>query len=294
MSLTFHIIGAGRVGQTLGHLWQQSGLLQLSHIVRRCNLESAPWTHRFTTAKIVTQISNLPAADVVLISTPDDAIESSAEALAACAWLSPQTLVCHCSGAKSRSALASLAAKGVQTASLHPVFAFADVDASIRTLAGHLVAIEAEPAQQAFMTQLAEALGLQPFYLDAAHKARYHAALSISANFLVTLAGFAEDVLAPLGLPQSQSRALVSGLMQQSFHNYQALGPKAALTGPIVRGDAATVASHLDALTPAETPLYQALGVATVGLAKAALSPEQAQTLLDLLAPPQAQTKKKQ
>ncbi|MBP6117396.1 MAG: DUF2520 domain-containing protein [Neisseriaceae bacterium] len=288
MSLTFHIIGAGRVGQTLAHLWQQSGQLQLSHILRRRNDDDAAWTHRFTTAKIVTQISDLPAADIILISTPDDVIETTAKALAACPWLTPQTLVCHCSGAKSRAALAPLAAKGVPTASLHPVFAFADVDTSIRTLAGHLAAIEAEPAQQPLLTRLAHALGLQPFYVDADHKARYHAALSISANYLMTLAHFAETVLAPLNLPQSQSRALVSGLMQQSFHNYQALGPKAALTGPIVRGDSATVAAHLQALTPQEIPLYQALGTATVALAAEKLSPEQAQALLSLLAPPQA------
>lgn len=285
MSLTFHIIGAGRVGQTLACLWQRSGRLQLSHIHRRGSTHHPDWLHRFTTAKIVTQISDLPAADIVLISTPDDFIESTAAALAQCAWIGPQTLVLHCSGAKSREALAPLAQQGAQTASLHPVFAFADVDTSIQTLPGHLAAIEAEPAQRALTASLAAALGLQPFFLAAEHKARYHAALSISANYLVTLAGFAEDVLAPLGLPNNQSRALVSGLMQQSFHNYQTLGPEAALTGPIVRGDRDTVATHLQALKPEEVQLYQALGIATVRLAQGRLSAKQTQALLSLLQP---------
>ncbi|MBP6562682.1 MAG: DUF2520 domain-containing protein [Neisseriaceae bacterium] len=285
MSLTFHIIGPGRVGQTLACLWQQSDWLKLSHIHCRDPHQAAAWTPRFTTAKIVTQISDLPAADIVLISTPDDAIESAAQALALCPWLTPQTLVLHCSGAKGREALAPLAQQGVATASLHPVFAFADVDTSIHTLAGHLAALDAEPEQLALLERLAQALGLKPFPLAPEYRARYHAALSISANYLVTLAGFAEDVLAPLGLSSTQNRALVGGLMQQSLLNHQRLGPQAALTGPIVRGDVDTVAAHVQALSPEETPLYQALGAATVRLAQGRLPPEQALQLLAILQP---------
>ncbi|ATD64210.1 DUF2520 domain-containing protein [Neisseria weixii] len=124
-------------------------------------------------------MSDLPPVDVVIIATPDNAIEATAERLAREVELSPQTLVLHLSGAKTIQVLQAVTAQGALAGSLHPVFAFANVEHSVAHLAGNLCAIEAEHAQAVeILQQLANALGLTAFVMPSEYKARYHAAMT--------------------------------------------------------------------------------------------------------------------
>lgn len=272
MKKIFHIVGAGRVGQTFASLLSRHPDWQLSHIVSRSLPQNAYG------AKVLKDIGGLPAADVIIIATPDNAIEAVAERLAHHAGLTRQTLVLHLSGAKTIQILQAVTACGALAGSLHPVFAFADVEYSVAHLAGNLCAVEAgEPHAVEILQQLAAALGLSAFMMPSEYKARYHAALSVASNFSVTLAAFAQSLLAPLALPENLSRRLVGSLMRQSIDNLGKLPPLQALTGPIVRGDDGTVAAHLAAMTAEEQAAYRIWAQATLKLAAARLDKESLQ-----------------
>lgn len=265
MKKSFHIIGAGRVGQTVARLLQQSGRWRLAQV---CGGHKAAMLADRCGGENVPSIRQLSAAEVVWITTPDNVIAEVAAEVARLSWLVPDTLVLHCSGAKSTAELAPLAARGVKTGSLHPVFAFADVEAAVAALPGSLCALEADKGESmAVLQQIASDLNLQPFSLPSEHKARYHAALSAASNFSVALAAYAQNLLEPLGLPEALSRALVAGLMAQSIRNLAALSAEQALTGPIVRGDDGTVAAHLAALSADEQAAYRAWARQTLALA---------------------------
>ena len=271
MQKTFHIIGAGKVGHTLALLLQQQGW-QLAAVVSRSG--RALWAD-CCGGRMVPCIADLPRADVLIISTPDDAIAAAAQEAAALPWLHGGVLALHLSGAKSAAALDALAARGVRTGSLHPVFAFADVAAAVRTLPGRLCALETpDAAALAGLREVAAALGLRAFEMPSEQKARYHAALSAASNFSVALAAYAQNLLQPLALPEALSRELVVNLMRQSVNNVAAMPPAAALTGPMVRGDEGTVAAHLAALSAAEREAYSAWARQTLALAAERLGEE--------------------
>ncbi|WP_416191549.1 Rossmann-like and DUF2520 domain-containing protein [Neisseria sp. CCUG12390] len=272
MKKIFHIVGAGRVGQTFAALLSRHPDWRLSHIV------SSRLPPNAYGATVSADIADLPEADVMMIATPDNAIAATAERIARYAELTPQTVVVHLSGAKSIQVLQAVRERGALAGSLHPVFAFADVEHSVAHLAGNLCAIEADDAHAVeILQQLAEALGLTAFTVPSEYKARYHAALSAASNFSVTLAAFAQDLLTPLDFPETLSRRLIGDLMRQSIDNLGKLPPLQALTGPIVRGDDGTVAVHLAAMTAEEQVHYRAWAQATLNLALARLDKEAAQ-----------------
>ncbi|MDO5073879.1 Uncharacterized conserved protein [Neisseria animaloris] len=281
MKKTFHIIGAGRVGQTFATVLPKNGRWQLANVVSRSSTVAMA---DCISKAIVPRISYLPEADTVFICTPDNIIEETAAAVACLPWLNTGTLVLHMSGAKTVAVLDAAARSGAMTGSLHPVFAFADIEKSVAELAGNLCALEAgSEAAMTVLHELADAAGLRAFEIPSEHKARYHAALSAASNFSVTLAAFAQDLLHPLHLPEQLSRELVCNLMQQSVNNLARLTPLQALTGPIVRGDDSTVAAHLACMNVQEQKNYRLWAQATLELARARLSEESARQMENLL-----------
>jgi predicted short-subunit dehydrogenase-like oxidoreductase (DUF2520 family) len=113
----------------------------------------------------------------------------------------------------------------------------------------------ATPEALAFATTLAERLGMTPFEIDDEGRAAYHAAASIASNFLVTLEAAAERVAAGAGLDRADARGLMMPLVRQTVENLAALGPEEALTGPIARGDEATVEAQRAAIAEAAPEL---------------------------------------
>lgn len=187
------------------------------------------------------------AADVVLLCVPDG------EIAAAAACLAPGKLVGHCSGATTLEPLAPHTAF-----SLHPLMTVtgqgADFAGAACAVAGHPVA-----------ATLAEALGMRPFEVADADRAAYHAAACVASNFLVTLEAFAERLAVGAGAPRDAFLPLV----EATVANWATLGPERALTGPIARGDEATVARQRDAVaerTPDLLDLFDALADATRSL----------------------------
>lgn len=185
-----------------------------------------------------------PGVGVVLLCVPDDAISEAAEAIA------PGPLVGHCSGASTLEPLGDH--RGF---SLHPLMT---VPAGGSTnFAGVPCAVAGNPVAGT----LAHRLGMRPIEVADDDRAAYHAAASIASNFLVTLEDAAERVGATAGLRREDLLPLVRATVE----NWGRLGPE-ALTGPIARGDAATIAKHRGALlerAPALLPLYDALAEVT-------------------------------
>ena len=115
----------------------------------------------------------------------------------------------------------------------------------------------------------------------------YHAAAVMASNYLVALLGAAEAMMIAAGAPREAAMPALSPLIRSTIDNALRLGPVAALTGPIQRGDAGTVAGHLEALTSAPEPvtsLYRAAGLATLDIARRrGLAPERAAAIESML-----------
>jgi len=172
--------------------------------------------------------------DAILLCVPDAEIAAAAEAVTAAA-----PLVGHTSGATPLSALAHA---GVDAFGLHPLQTVAHAD--VRFKGASAAVAGSSPEALALASAVAERLGMTPFEIDDEGRAAYHAAASVASNFLVTLQAAAETIAAGAGLQPEQARALLAPLVRQTVENIAELGPQAALTGPIARGDDATVAAQ--------------------------------------------------
>ena len=172
--------------------------------------------------------------DAILLCVPDGEIAAAAETVTAVA-----PLVGHTSGATPLSALAHT---GVGAFGLHPLQSVAHPGISFEGVGAAVAGTT--PDALAFASNLAERLGMTPFEIDDDGRAAYHAAASVASNFLVTLEAAAETIAAGAGLGRREARALLAPLVRQTVENIAELGPEEALTGPVARGDDATVATQ--------------------------------------------------
>jgi predicted short-subunit dehydrogenase-like oxidoreductase (DUF2520 family) len=190
---------------------------------------------------------------VVLLAVPDGEIAAAAGAVA------PGRLVGHLSGATTLAPLAPH-----EAFSLHPLMT---VTAEGAPFTGATAAIAGSTDRALGVARaLAQRLGMRPVEVADADRAAYHAAASIASNFLVTLEGAAERLAATAGV----DRAALAPLVRAAVENWAALGAERALTGPIARGDAATVERQRDAVAercPELLELFDALTQATRDLA---------------------------
>jgi predicted short-subunit dehydrogenase-like oxidoreductase (DUF2520 family) len=218
------IVGSGRVGTALGGALREAGVDVDGPLGR----------------------GGRPAGcDAILLCVPDAEIAAAAEVVTAAA-----PLVGHTSGATPLSALAHA---GVAAFGLHPLQTVAHPDVRFEG-AGAAVA-GSTPEALAFAAALAERLGMAPFEIDDEGRAAYHAAASVASNFLVTLQAAAEAIAGGAGLEPEQARALFAPLVRQTVENIAELGPEAALTGPVARGDEGTVAAQRAAVEEAAPEL---------------------------------------
>jgi len=222
--------------------------------------------------------------EFVFITTPDDIIPKVTSELN---WHTGQSVV-HCSGASSVDALASAKQQGAMVGSIHPCQTFAGIDQAIENLPSSTFAIEAEEPLRSTLTEIATALNGDWVYLTAEDKALYHAAACIACNYFYTLVKIATDLWQNFGKSTAEATKAYMPLLQGSLNNIANVGLPGALTGPIARGDTATIRKHLAALekyAPDLLPLYKELGIWTIpiGIAKGTLSQSKAEELRALL-----------
>jgi predicted short-subunit dehydrogenase-like oxidoreductase (DUF2520 family) len=230
------IVGRGRAGTSLAGAFAAAGVTVVGPLGRGADAHGA---------------------EIVLLCVPD------AEIAAAAAAVEPGPAVGHCSGATGLDVLAPHPAF-----SLHPLMTFAGDDRTA-DLAGAGAAIAGTaPHTLALARALAAALGLEVIEVAPEDRTAYHAAASIASNFLVTLEAAAERLAAGAGV----ERRLLVPLVRATVENWANLGPDRALTGPVARGDDATVARQRTAVaerTPELLELFDGLVTATRALARA-------------------------
>jgi predicted short-subunit dehydrogenase-like oxidoreductase (DUF2520 family) len=201
-------------------------------------------------------------AEALILCVPDAAIEPACRELAG--GLGAIRFVGHTSGATGLDALSAASESGASVFSLHPL---QTIRGHGSDLAGAFCAVSAsEDAALDFAESLAVSLGMSPFSVSEQKRAAYHAAASIASNFLVALEESAAELLENAGVPEA--RRLLAPMVLRTAANWAEHGG-AALTGPIARGDAATVARHLEALAetdPGLLDLYRAMAERTVAL----------------------------
>jgi predicted short-subunit dehydrogenase-like oxidoreductase (DUF2520 family) len=221
------VIGPGRVGRAVSKALASVGWEVLAALGRHDDLTNAA-----------------EGVDVLLITTPDDTIGRVAASVA------PRngTVVVHCSGTHTLDVLCP----HPRRASLHPLAAIPDDVAGLeRLLGGCAFAVDGDPVAEAIARQL----GGRAFRVAPEDRVRYHAAAVIASNHLVALFGQVERIANEIGLPVDAYLDLAA----QTLDNIRRLGPAAALTGPVARGDWATVYRHLLAIGSAERPAYEAM-----------------------------------
>lgn len=255
MTLKINIIGAGRLGKTIGRLITERGL---GTIVGVCNrsIQSGEEAVKFIGQGIVAEeIKDLPESDLTFITTPDDAIARCG------AGVSSPTVV-HCSGVMASDVLRPAS----NVASIHPVRSFADPAISVREFAGTLCAIEGDEQAMSILRQLFESLGATCFEVDPDKKALYHAAAVFASNYVVTLFDVAVKDLGRSGIEHDVATRIAISLMDGTLRNLSVTqSAQKSLTGPIARRDAETIERHLAALQghPHED-LYASLAKATL------------------------------
>jgi predicted short-subunit dehydrogenase-like oxidoreductase (DUF2520 family) len=279
---TIGVIGAGRVGPVLA-----ARLAAAGHRVRAVTAGSRPDRVR----ALLPEAAILPTAaavagtgpDLLLIAVPDDALAAVATGLGP---LRPDQVVAHTSGAHG---LAVLAPAGGRPLALHPAMTFTGEPADLDRLPGISYGVTAPDNLREYAAGLVGQLAGRVEWVAEPDRALYHAALAHGANHLVTLVAEAADRLRQAGVREPER--LLAPLLTAALDNALRLGD-AALTGPVARGDAGTVAGHLRVLAaaaPESVPAYRALARRTADRAVAAgqLAPAAAEPLRALLADPQ-------
>jgi len=283
--LTVGVIGAGRVGSVLG-----AALARAGHTVTGVSAVSDASVRRAGAL-----LPGVPLLDpdavaarcaLLLLAVPDDSLGALVAGLAATGALRPGQLVVHTSGRHGTAVLAPAAACGALTLAVHPAMTFTgDGVTDLARIAGACFAITAEEALLLVGEALVLEMGGEAVVVAEEARPLYHAALAHGAGHLVTLISQALDALAAAGVaaPARVLAPLASAALDGALR-----AGDAATTGPVVRGDAGTVRSHLAVLgesQPATVEAYRALARATTdrAIARGRLRARDAGELLDVL-----------
>ncbi|GAA2157092.1 Rossmann-like and DUF2520 domain-containing protein [Pedococcus bigeumensis] len=279
------VVGAGRVGAVLGAALQRVGhrVVAVSGVSEESRERAArllPGVPVLAPEEVVRQ------AELVVLAVPDDALADLVAGLAATrSWQAGQ-LVAHTSGRHGLEVYAPALDQHVLGLALHPAMTFTgtalDLDRLVECCFGVTAPEPLRPVAEALVLEI----GAEPVWIEESARGLYHAALAHGANHLVTLIAQSLQALRAAGV-ESPARVL-GPLVSAALDNALRAGD-AALTGPVARGDAGTVAEHLrqlQSLTPDIRPTYVALARATAerALASGRLKPHVAEPLLDILA----------
>ncbi len=283
--LTVGVVGAGRVGPALAASLQLAGhrpvaVSGVSEASVRRAREMLPDVPLVTPAEV------LARADLVLLTVPDDALPGLVEGLVETGAIRPGQLLVHTSGRYGTKVLEPALRAGALPLALHPAMTFTGTAIDVQRLAGCSFGVTAPEELRLAAEALVIEMGGEPEWIEESARPLYHAALALGANHLVTLVAESMELLRQAGVTAPDR--MLGPLLGAALDNALRSGD-AALTGPVARGDAGTVAAHVAELrkhAPQTVAGYLAMARATAdrALAHGLLKPELAEDLLGVLA----------
>ncbi len=282
--LAVGVIGVGRAGAPLAAALARAGhpvvgAHAVSERSRRRVDEFLPGTPLMSVAELTA------AADLVLLTVPDDVLGDLVAGLAGTGAITPGQFLVHASGRFGIAVLEPATRQGALPLALHPVMTLTGSRSDLDRLSGCPFGVTAPPVLRPVAEALVVEMGGDPVWIPEASRPLYHAALANGANHLVTLVAQTLDLLGRAGVDAPAD--LVRPLLSAALDNALRTGDE-ALTGPVARGDAATVAAHLEVLSeaaPEARAAYVAMARLTADRALVAgrLDPTAAEALLDVL-----------
>ncbi len=281
------VIGAGNVGKVLGLALSRQGYALVGAVTRRTETLAAAGELLQCPVYEEPHLASREA-EIVLITTPDGIIADVCRKVADNSGFSPGQVVAHCSGVHNSGILQAAREAGALVLSMHPLQTFPGTEAGLRGLPGTFFAVEGDREALPVAEELVSALGGKIMSIPTEMKTLYHAAACIACNYLATLLDGALRLYQHMDVPGEEAMEALYPLISMTLENIKEVGPEQALTGPIARGDAATVQSHVAELSrsfPSLLPLYRTLGQETVRLAlrKGTLDTEQAEKIYQWL-----------
>ena len=282
--LKLGIIGAGTVGTALAVRLSSKGY-QVAAVSSRSQASAQKLAGAVSGCQVFDNGQGVAdTAELVFITTPDDAIASVASQIQ---WHAGQSVV-HFSGADSTDILEPARKSGAHVGVFHPLQTFASDKQAIDNMPGSTFTIEAEEPLLNTLKDMAAALDGDWIELKAGDKVAYHAAAVIACNYLITLVKLATDLWQTFAIPPQQATQALLPLLRGTLNNIATVGIPQCLTGPIARGDAGTIKKHLDTLqkvAPTMVSAYSELGLHTIpiAVAKGRINQRQAQELQAIL-----------
>ena len=281
MTLRVFILGAGRVGRGLAGALRASG-------VDVIGLHGRHPEQGITTGPLPMAVDD---ADVVIVAVRDAQLEDALHEIAAparavhAARADPADgahstrgasgagrratpTILHVSGSSTPEALTALRARGHAAGTFHPLVPIAEPSHAADRLRGAWIGLDGDAAAVEVGRRLADHLGASTLVIPAGEKARYHAAAVFASNFPAVLAALAGELMRSTGVSTADARGAVTALLRASVANLHDGEPAHVLTGPIARGDAATIRAHLAALASDDraSAIYRLLSAAAVDL----------------------------
>ena len=281
--VTFALVGAGRVGTAVAVLLHRAGHVPIAVASRTA--ESSARAAELLGSQAV-DMEDLPPVDVVLLGTPDNAIEATAGKVAS--RLAEGTVVIHFAGSLGVDPLGYVLAVGARRAALHPVQACPDIETAIERIPGSGWGVTCDDGLAEWCIDLVEDdLGGHAFQVRDEHRAVWHAAAVVVSNGIAGLLATGEGLLASIGVgdPIAALGPLAAGTLENARTGG---GGGRTLTGPAVRGERDTIARHLDGIARVDRELLHPYSLATVLTIQAAvragrIEDHRAQEMLELL-----------
>jgi predicted short-subunit dehydrogenase-like oxidoreductase (DUF2520 family) len=243
------VIGAGRLGRALASRLRERGW-HIHSVVTRSEATARRAVRSIGSGQAKAGLTReVLLAPVILIAVPDSAIHEIARELASFESEGlGKHVILHTSGTLGSDALAPVRSRGAAVGSVHPLQTFSGI--GVPALDGRVFAIEGDPAAVRVGRAMARALGGQTLLLNAAEKPLYHAAATMSAGQVLAQVEAAVQLFVSIGLNRREALNGLLPLTRQVLENLETVGPRAAWTGPLARGDREVISAHEAALCP--------------------------------------------
>ncbi len=255
------LVGPGRAGTSLAIAAGAAGH-RVTGVLARDAVAGATAAERFDCPALAWD-ADLPAADLLLVAVRDDAIGPVAERLSGHA--AAVEGVVHLSGLTSVAALAPIG--DLPLGSFHPLQTLPTPEAGAARLAGAWIAVTTDDnllGDRLFT--LAASMGAHPFEVADEAKPLYHAGAAAAANFPLAALSMSRRLFEAAGVPFEAAAPLIRAVVDNAL----AMGPEAALTGPVARGDVGTVAAQLAAVRAAVPELATDFAALVMAVARVA------------------------